>query len=299
MNMSVTNTLNWYAKALRPASVSIKPKALGMPLDETVPTYWFDNNPFMTQLLTAFSAVFPLGESFMIDSVRMFRDDIKTSHPDLYKECGAFIGQEAHHSKEHQAINDFMVERGLPVSKLTYAFEWVIPLLHGLPEKDQMALTGAAEHLTALFGHLVLSNPEVIAQVDESMRPIWVWHAIEEIEHKAVTFDLFEAVDGNYVRRVYGYMLALTLLLGLSVYGTGVFMLADKENFSPQHTLKGLWWMFGAGKKAGYLRKSVPILLDYFKFDYHPWKVDDSDLIKKWRPELDRMMSEMKVISTK
>ncbi len=28
----------------------------------------------------------------------------------------------------------------------------------------------------------------------ETMRPVWVWHAIEETEHKAVTYDVFNQV---------------------------------------------------------------------------------------------------------
>lgn len=183
--------LDWAPRALKPEAITIEPKKLGMQLKEDTPTYWFDNNPFMTQFLTAFSATFPLGEQFMIDTVRKFRDGIK-SNERLYNECRGFIGQEAHHFREHEIVNDFMVARGLPVDKLESMIEWWLPIIQSLPEKDQLAITGAAEHLTALFGNLVLSNPEVIEQVHPTLRPIWIWHAIEEIEHKAVTYDLFE-----------------------------------------------------------------------------------------------------------
>lgn len=289
MNMSATNTLNWYAKALRPKDISIQPKALGVKLGSDVPTYWFDDNPFLTHFLTAFSALFPQGESFMIDSVRLFRDEVK-SNAALHTECGGFIGQEAHHSREHAIINDFMSTRGIPVNKLSDLLDSWVPVLKGLPKKDQMAITGAAEHLTALFGDLVLSNPEVMDQVDKSLRPVWIWHAIEEIEHKAVTYDLFDAVDGNYLRRVYGYVIALLLVVGFSTYGTALFMIEDKKNFSLAKTAQGVWWMFGIGKKSGYLRKSFPALLDYLRIDYHPWKENNSDLIRKWRPELNMLL---------
>jgi len=300
MTMSATNTLKsatkpltWYAKVLRPKSVSIKPKPLGMKLDDATPTYWFNNNPFLTHFLTAFSAIFPEGESFMIHTVRLFRADI-SGNKALHKDCGGFIGQEAHHSNEHSIINDFMVKRGVPVDKLEAFIDWWVPLVKGLPEKDQMAITGAAEHLTALFGDMVLRNPDIINQVDPAVRPIWVWHAIEEIEHKAVTYDLFEAVDGSYVRRVYGYAIALTFLSLFVTYGTALFMIEDRKNFSFSGTAKGLWWMIGLGKNAGYLRKSAPFLFEYFKLDFHPWKDDNSHLIEEWRPELDRMLAEIK-----
>jgi len=292
MRVSKSKIRNWTARKLRPESVTIKPKALNMSLDDSTPTYFVDNNPFLTQCFTAFSAIFPGGERFMIDSVRLFRDDIK-EHKALNKDCGGFIGQEAHHANEHALINDFMAARGFPVKKLESLVDSLMPYFQKLPEKDQMALAGAAEHLTALFGDLVLSNPEIIELVHPSIRPVWVWHAIEEIEHKAVTYDVFDATDGSYVRRVYGYGLALGLIVGLSVYGTALFVVEDRKNFSVQQTAKGLWWMFGAGKQVGYLRKSLPFLLEYFKPSFHPWDHDNSDLIAKWRPELDKMFRDV------
>ena len=75
--ISYTQKLDWAARALKPANISIKPKKLGMQLGDKTPTYWFGNNPFLTQFLTAFSATFPLGEQFMIDTVRIFRDAVK------------------------------------------------------------------------------------------------------------------------------------------------------------------------------------------------------------------------------
>lgn len=287
MNSYVKN-LGWAARALRPESVSIKPKKLGVKLGDSTPTNWFDDNPFLTQFFTAFSATFPLGEQFMIDTVRIFRGAVKDNDR-LYKECAGFIGQEAHHSNEHEMMNEFMVERGMPVDKLETFIEWWLPIFQGLPEKDQMAITGAAEHLTAMFGDLVLRNPEIMERVHPTVRPIWIWHAIEEVEHKAVTFDLFEAVDGDYVRRIYGYVLALALVGGFSVYGTLLFMWNDRQNFNIRHTFNGLNLMFGFGKEKGYLRKIVPQFFEYFKEDYHPWYHDNSELIAEWRGQLDSM----------
>ena len=31
--------------------------------------------------------------------------------------------------------------------------------------------------------------------------PLWLWHALEEAEHKAVAFDVYRAAGGGYVRR--------------------------------------------------------------------------------------------------
>lgn len=288
MNMSTTKTLSWAAKKLRPASVNITPKALNISADKSTPNYWFYDSPFLTQFFSSFSATFPGGEQYMIDTVRLFRDQVK-DHKVLYKDCGGFIGQEAHHSREHKVINDFMQSRGFPVESVENMIDRILPFFKKMRKKDQMALTAAAEHYTAYFGDLVLSNPEVIENVHPTIRPLFVWHAIEEIEHKAVTYDLFDATDGEYLSRIYGFVLASALLGYLTTYGMATSMWVDRKNMSVRDTAKGLWWMFGFGKNSGYLIKSLPFLLEYFQPDFHPWDDDNSHLISKWRSELDKI----------
>ncbi len=41
------------------------------------------------------------------------------------------------------------------------------------------------------------------------MLAFWRWHAAEELEHKAVAFDLFERLAGGYVLRVASALAAL------------------------------------------------------------------------------------------
>jgi hypothetical protein len=281
---------SWFAKAKRPAGISIKPRRLDLKLDDSVPTYWSYNSPFLTAFNVAFSATFPLGERFMIDSVREHRPLVK-QHEVLYKECGGFIGQEAHHANEHEALNNFMMERGFPVDKLEKKIKWWTDFTRKrFSTKFQMAISGAAEHLTAMFGDMVLNSPELIESTHEAVRPIMIWHAIEEVEHKAVTHDLYDAVDGSYVRRVLGYLWCLTMSGWFVLNGMVMFLWAIRQDVTVKDTLQGLWWMFGFGKHSGYLIKSFPKLFTYFSFSYHPWKEENSDLLVQWMPELNRML---------
>ena len=78
---------------------------------DDLPRYWWDNDPVKTLLLAALSSSFPPGEKFFIDSVRYYQDQI--TDPELKKAIRAFIGQEAHHSKEHKLMNGFLEERGV------------------------------------------------------------------------------------------------------------------------------------------------------------------------------------------
>lgn len=76
---------------------------------DEIPEFWFNNNALLTMLLTALSSAFPDGERQFIHSVRNYQD--KISDPILLKQVRAFIGQEAHHGKEHDALNAMMLKK--------------------------------------------------------------------------------------------------------------------------------------------------------------------------------------------
>ena len=94
----------------------LKVRHMDFEFSDDIPEFWYDNDPFKTLLLAALSGGFPEGERFFIDSVRHFQDHVKA--PELRQAIRAFIGQEAHHSKEHKILNDFLESRGYPISRI-------------------------------------------------------------------------------------------------------------------------------------------------------------------------------------
>ena len=185
----------------RPAMVIPTVRQPDFDLADDVPKYWWDNDPLKTLLLGALSASFPAGERFFIDSVRHFQDRI--DDPELKKAVRAFIGQEAHHSKEHKLLNGYLEERGVGLGRLDreiQAFmDWMRKKLS--PER-QLAHTVAVEHFTALMAEEFLLKYDALDEMDPRMAPIWAWHAIEESEHKAVAFDVYKHIGGSEFTRV-------------------------------------------------------------------------------------------------
>ncbi len=53
---------------------------------------------------------------------------------------------------------------------------------------------------------------------DEKQRAIWMWHMLEESEHKDIAYDVFQSLSNNYALRIAGFFPALiTILLLISV----------------------------------------------------------------------------------
>src|SRR5688572_7232476 len=156
-----------------------------------------DGDLILSHIAANLSAVFPDGEDFFVRSVRHFRD--RVTDPELKKEVAGFIGQEALHGREHRLFNDRLDELGYPVKKIE---KWTRKGL-ALREKvmsptSNLAATAALEHFTATLAELVLTKPEVrdLFGHDE-VRNLFLWHALEESEHKAVAFDVYRLVGGS------------------------------------------------------------------------------------------------------
>ena len=174
----------------------------------------------------ALSSVFPDGEDYFVRSVRHYRDRI--TDPALKRQVAGFIGQEAVHGREHRVFNDRLAELGYPTktyerfTKAGLRFRERI-----LPPISNLAATAALEHFTATLAELVLTNEEIRDLMGaDAVRDLFVWHALEESEHKAVAFDVYKAVGGGERLRVwtmnffrFGFVVGMGLAVVLSLLG--------------------------------------------------------------------------------
>ncbi|WP_199457743.1 MULTISPECIES: metal-dependent hydrolase [unclassified Marinobacter] len=285
--MLTTAHANGQAKASHtPDNVAIKPQRMGFEFDEKVPRYWLDNNYLISHTMNALSVLFPEGEQFFVDSVRAFRDQINDSK--LKAEVRGFIGQEAMHSLEHIAMNQHVRDQGMPVEEMEKDLKVILDLARKLPKRHQLAVTCALEHITAMMADMLLERDDVREDMHESMRPLWVWHAIEETEHKAVAYDVFQQVGGTYAERAF-YQLFATAALGVvATWFTGRMVMKDRKNFSVKGAAKGMWRMWG---KDGAFSSLIPAWAEYFKPDFHPWDKDNSELIGRFKAQIQQYIA--------
>jgi hypothetical protein len=271
-----------FAKAAakkKPEHVRIKPQRMGFEFKpEVVPRYWADNDPVLTHFLNALSLSFPDGEQFFVDSVRHFRDIVTDEK--RQKEISGFIGQEAMHSLEHRSFNDMLALQGY--DELSQKAIGVAKYLIKMGQREYsprtlLAMTAGLEHITAILANSMLKRPELLEKMDESVRPLWMWHAIEETEHKAVAFDLYQDVSGDYAMRVRAF---LSGSLGLGIFAsvfTWRFLKHDGLHRKPWKLVRGGITL------GGLLARTLPDYLDYLRPGFHPWDDDNSELIAEYK----------------
>lgn len=262
----------------RPADVQIKARRVDFTFDESLPRDWYNSDIFLTHFMNALSITFPEGERMFMDAVRGVRDRVKNEQ--TRKDIAGFMGQEALHSRAHEAFNEFMQARGYPIERLeAHVARDIASNRPHHSASSLLALTCGLEHITAIMGNLLLSRPDIQEMMHEDIRQLWMWHALEETEHKAVAFDVYQEVFGSYRQRVTWLVLCTFGLMG-SVTAFQFFLLQRDRANSPGRWLKGLWKMWG---KNGLLVSLVPEWLEYFRRDFHPWQQDNSQLITRYR----------------
>jgi predicted metal-dependent hydrolase len=243
---------------------------------------WHPLGLHVAHFFNALSIFFPEGEKFFIDSVRHFRDRIRSAK--LEREVKGFVGQEAMHSREHRRYNEALAAAGLPIDRLEAGVKAHLAFVreHRSPE-EALAATIALEHFTAIMADVLLSHDGLLKDADPRLAAVWQWHAIEETEHKAVAFDVYQEVLGTgraaYARRVI-VMLLTTIDFWLRVFGYHFALVrADGAAWD----VRGWWKLFRfLWISPGGMRRLARPWLQYFRRDFHPWQHDNFHFVQRW-----------------
>ncbi|WP_323775275.1 metal-dependent hydrolase [Alcanivorax sp.] len=271
----------------------IQPRKMDFQFDPSMPRYWFDNDQFKTMLLTALSCTFPEGERFFVRSVRHFQKNL--TDPLLREQVKGFIGQEAHHGNEHDAFNHFMESKGVPTGKVdAYVKDGLKFMAKWLSPERQLAKTCALEHFTAMLAEMILEHPEFIEGMDERMVPLWLWHAVEESEHKAVAFDVYQDQVDSYWVRTSEMALTTVEFIGFTILHYNQLRAEMDDPTDWKSVRQGLNWLVG---KPGWLRKLGKSYLAYYKRDFHPSKRDSAHLRQQGLEKLARLMKRPQLLS--
>ncbi|MDX1693445.1 MAG: metal-dependent hydrolase [Ketobacteraceae bacterium] len=271
------------------SAVKVRPRHMDFRFPEKIPKYWFDDNPYLTHFANALSAAFPEGERFFIDSVRHYQDQIKDQS--LLKDIRGFIGQEAHHGKQHEMFNKLVEDTGTPMSMVERTLKRGLrEARKNLEPEHQLAITIALEHFTAILANRALLDESLADGMLPEFENLIRWHAIEETEHKAVAYDVYQEVCGDVaIRR--NVMLRVTMafignILAYQMY----FLYRDGFPIRPIKFLKFLNFMFGT---QGFFRKIIPDYLEYYKADFHPWQQNNLALVQDWKTRYARLSEYM------
>jgi hypothetical protein len=266
-----------------------KIRKVNFQFEKPFPKHWFNDNPIATHFLNAEHLIFPDGEKFFIRSVKAFAEVYKND-PELKNRVANFIGQEGTHFAEHQKFWDIMESQDLQPMKFVNFYRrtiwgglenWMRKTLtkNRLGDKISLSITVALEHFTAMLAESGINNKDISKNMPQEMKELFMWHAAEEIEHKAIPFDVLKKVDDSYTLRIGGMLIATWGLWFYLIVGTSMLTYNDKDVKTkdiPKYLSLFLTHFknnFGGTLSAQYWQ--------YYQKDFHPDQIDNYHLAEE------------------
>lgn len=265
-------------------SHAIKPRRVTFDWTAT-PLHWVPDDPFTTHVINVLHLLLPAGEKWFCEVFRQALPDIPAGQ--LRDDVKGFIGQESIHGRAHATVLDRLATDGLDTNAYTTKIDFLFERLLGdHPFGDRhrlrvlrhqwliarLAIIAAIEHCTCVLGWWAISDSEALdaARADPTMIDLLRWHGAEEVEHRAVAFDLFQQESGSYVRRVMAMIGVLPLIVWLWMVGTGFLMRHDPTVVDgDKPTLRRFVKTSRTGRlpRLGYLFGAIP---RYLRPGFHP-----------------------------
>lgn len=266
-----------------PASgpVAVIPRNLRFVRDQIDAKNWA-GNPVATAVFNALSLTFPDGERMFMDSVRHFKH---LTDGKLLEEANAFITQEAIHTREHVMLNKSLEGKHYPTEEIRKIIRARQKIAEDRGPMAMLIATICLEHFTAMLGNDILTHPEMVKEYPEEVARLWLWHALEETEHKAVAYDVYQVATKDwtgwqrYIRRCMA-LIIITLNFAGNINTFAAMLLQADGMGKWEARARVFWHLWG---KPGFFRKGWVGYFDWFKPNFHPWQHDNSALLESWR----------------
>ncbi|MDX1803446.1 MAG: metal-dependent hydrolase [Alcanivorax sp.] len=254
-------------------------------LDDT----FYKNTELASAYFEALSIFLTFGEDLVIDTARYHRQFVKD--PELKRLVTALIGQEAIHSKMHSEFNDVLAKHRFPVTFYRFLADNVFEYgFKKLSNRMQLSMMAGIEHFTAVLSEYMMKHEDIFYESqDEKQRALWMWHMLEESEHKDIAYDVFQELSGDYWLRMRGFVLATITIAVLIPVAASLIPVIRK----PRNLLSPRYWndvrrslRLLAGPKDGVFGSTINHLLDYTRRDFHPSDHDTSAYLEYYKEKL-------------
>lgn len=226
---------------------------------------WSRSSPEFAMFSNALGIHVPWFERFLVAVMRQSRERVDSER--LRSDMKGIIGQEANHAYAFEEWNNRLIRRYPKLQSLSEKAKQDFAEMQ-IKRTDQFKVGFVAgyETFTFLAGLIILDRyHELMGEADPTIRALWVWHQVEEVEHGSVAFDVYQNLYGEKE----WYRKAMILLAALHIISEtfkAYHLMIKGEGWyrSPRRTFSALG--FFASFAIDLFRSSLPV----FGRRYHP-----------------------------
>lgn len=268
----------------------ITPRAIKFtPYQQAPNKYWHSNCPAATYTFNALTIYLPILERLVVTSLKQSLKKQRKPLPEsLRKEVQSLVAQEAYHGSEFAKLIPSLIIKHYPNIQTRYKFTFfrgVAFCFNKLNKHFHYALSAAGEHFTAISADLFLRRPDFFEHVAPEYAAIWRWHAIEEIEHKAVAYDVYQHYHGGYFTRISAMFIMTLVFASFMLKPIWQMLYQDKQHLQFKSYWSLLKYHWG---KRGLWRGLIKPYFHYFHPNFHPNHMQNDNLIEEWKIQLNQ-----------
>ncbi|MEZ4379846.1 MAG: metal-dependent hydrolase [Nannocystaceae bacterium] len=254
--------------------MAITIRTMRFELPEELDPLLIPGEPEESYLLAGLSLVLPYLEPYLIRTMNAAKGRLRD--PTLVEELRRFNAQEGQHFRAHRRFNEALREHNP-------GFAALVPLEAAI-EADYQRFTAErslrfnlayAEGFEAMTTATALYLLELRREreIPAALADLMYWHAIEELEHRTVAFDVYEAVAGGYLYRLAVGLYAQLHLLRFAVRVARVMLRVDRERVAALGGARGRRRRLRR-QLARVARRLAPKVLRTYMPWYSPRKID-------------------------
>ncbi len=243
---------------VRPLKFDISQIEFGDPL-------WSRTCPEFAMFVNALGIHVPYFERYLVKALSKAKGQIQDER--LRRDVGAIIGQEAHHARNFIDLNQWFARRYPEVARYdAQARDWFAARAKSDSLKRLVGFTAGYETFTFLAGMLVLDNyRRWFEDSDAVMKALWVWHQVEEVEHGAVAFEVYQHLYGEH--ELYRKWMVLVTLLHIARETIKAYVHMARVEGYLRNPLRGVRSIgFCIVMLGRFVRSALPV----FRKGYHP-----------------------------
>lgn len=260
-----------------PAGILVRRIAFEYPDD--LKAHWHPTRPEFSQMVNGSSLLMPYLEPYLIQGIRDALPRITDEK--LADEARGYMGQEAHHYKQHRRFNELLLAEGGGYEKLR-EYEALLEADYARlrREKDldfHLAYAAGFETMALAIGHMLIDGREHFFRgADPAVSSLVLWHFVEELEHKHAAFDVYQHVVGRWPMRIYGLAYAMWHTLSRTQRAYAMLLKADGRwgRLRTRLAIKRELWRI--------LKDISPWILESLSPWHDPSRFDDPEWAKDW-----------------
>ena len=272
-------TATWDAPVAPPADAPLPTRRVRFEYPADTNPMWVPNLPEFSAAANAISLGMPYAEPLFIKAMRSTFDRIDD---DLRARAESYIRQETGHHTQHKRFNDLIVARYPGTARVQGAMAANSAWVWRRSPRFRVAYAAAGETISYGVARWTEANlGKVLDPADPVPATLFAWHLAEEIEHKANTYDVFEATDGSRLRYALAAVVGLTTIAAFTAVGALVQLHGERRLRNP------LTWFRLAALSVSLAFVLIPTLVISALPGHHPRDFTDPSYLSAWLTQYD------------